>query len=313
MIATLRIALVSVIIFTCSCINAFAGAAASISFQYSESLIFVRIKVNNKSGLLFLMDTGANISVLDKNTATVLKIPVLQHDTVIGTAGKEPIDLLNIKSLSVANVSFSNMRITRRDLSKFITLNGKKLDGILGMDVLKNLAIVVDFSTKKISFGKKPIKAGRCATIPFEMHENTPLFQVRFNDTFNTYLHYNSGVSIEPSKEIYVNVSPSQWYELKRINKQLTPHKYLVGNGVGGNVYLQVIKINKLNFQGLLIHEPSIIVQPEEGYFQQKEAIGFFGNNLFEKCRKVTIDFISKQIIVNTITRTGKLQTLAQK
>ena len=314
MIATLRFIVISVLLVISASITAMAETLPTITFQYSQSLIFIHIRVNNKNGLLFLMDTGANTSVLDKNTASLLKIPVQQRDSVVGTAGKEPVDLLFVKNISVANASLSNMHITRRDLSKFINLNGQHLDGILGMDFLKNFAVVIDFRTRKISFSKKPIKPGRFITIPFELHDdNTPLFEARFNDTFSTYLHYNSGVSIDPSREVYVNVAPSQWYELKRINRGLVPNKYLVGNGVGGNIYLQVIKIEKLNFQNLLIRDPLMIVQPEEGYFKEKNAIGFFGNNLFEKCHKVTIDFISKQVIVNTIKKTGKLQALASK
>ncbi|MGN6566786.1 MAG: retropepsin-like aspartic protease [Flavipsychrobacter sp.] len=314
MTAALRTTLISVLIVALFSLNAFAEKVASINFQYSESLIFVRVKVNNKTGLLFLMDTGANTSVLDKNAATLLKMPVLEHDTVIGTAGKEPVDYLKVKSISVANVSLSNMRITRRDLSKFISLNGKQIDGVLGMDFLKHFAVIIDFRTKKIAFSKRSINAGKYATIPFELHDdNTPMFEARFNDTFSTYLHYNSGVSIDPSKDVYVNVAPSQWYELKRINRQLAPQKYLTGKGVGGNVYLQVIKIERLNFRNLLIKDPLMIVQPEEGYFQEKNAIGFFGNNLFEKCHKVTIDFINKQVIINTIKKTGKLQAIAKK
>jgi len=84
-------------------------------------------------------------------------------------------------------------------------------------------------------------------------------------------------------------------------NRQLSPLRYMTGTGVGGNVYLQVVGIDKLAFNGMEIKSLFIIVQPREGYFEKDEAIGFFGNNFLEKYNKVTIDFLSNKIVFNTI------------
>lgn len=42
-----------------------------------------------------------------------------------------------------------------------------------------------------------------------------------------------------------------------------------------------------------------IIVQPQQGYFARTDAVGFFGNNLLEKFKKVTIDFLEKKMYIS--------------
>ncbi|HXS37561.1 MAG TPA: retropepsin-like aspartic protease [Flavipsychrobacter sp.] len=276
---------------------------ATIPFQYSQSLIFVRVKVNNKSGLLFLLNTGANTSVIDKSIAEKLKLSILDHDTVLGTAGKEPVQTLKIKTLQVGDETIKDLIISKRDLSGFVKVNNYKIDGILGTDFLKNFAITIDFGDRRIFLSRKAMKPGRQMYIPFEMDDNIPRFEARLNDTLSTYLRYNSGVSLNPNKDVYVNVSPSQWYQLKMANRQLNPVRYMTGTGVGGNVYLQVVSIDKLAFNGMEIKSPFIIVQPREGYFEKDEAIGFFGNNLLEKYYKVTIDFLNNRIVFNNVKK----------
>jgi ribosomal protein S17E len=49
--------------------------------------------------------------------------------------------------------------------------------------------------------------------------------------------------------------------------------------------------------------KPSIVVQPREGYFLGDEAVGFFGNNLLEKYRKVTVDFTTNKVILHSVSK----------
>jgi hypothetical protein len=121
---------------------------------------------------------------------------------------------------------------------------------------------------------------------------------MRLDDTFNTFVHLNTGVSLIPGKDVYVNVSHRQWEQLKSINPNLLHSKYLTGKGVGGGIYLQAVRVNKIELNhSITIYDGYIIIQPREGYFKDDNAIGFFGNNLLEKYNKVTIDFPGRQVI----------------
>lgn len=283
------------------CFN--AAWAQPVSFQYSQSLMFFKVKVNGGRDLLFLMNTGANTTVIDKQAAERLKLAPLRKDSVTGTAGREPVAIIRTKTIAVGRATVRNLVVTRRDLSKFIKCNGKQIDGILGTDFLKNFAITIDFRARKATFAHAAPFRKKKLFIPFKMVGDIPCIEARINDTFNTCLRYNSGASMNASRDIYVNVSPQQWRSLKAVNNNLSIDRYISGTGVGGDVYLQVAAITGIRLHGVYVNRPYIIIQPREGYFEQDSAIGFFSNNLLEKYRKVTIDFTSNKIVFNNIRK----------
>ena len=172
--------------------------AQTVKFQYDQSLIFLPVRINNLN-LLFLLNTGANTSVIDKRIANKLQLPVVkEHDTVIGTAGKQPVELVKIRTLSIGSTVMKNLILSKRSIGDFVRLNGQKVDGILGTDILENYAITIDYQYKKIAFQNTKIPTGRKKTISFDMTEGIPRVEMRLNDTFNTFFHFNSGVSLAP-------------------------------------------------------------------------------------------------------------------
>jgi hypothetical protein len=288
------------LLLACCFISIEVSAQSTINFEYSQSLIFIKVKIDNKSDLLFLLNTAANTSVIDKRVAEALKLPVVkQLDSVEGTAGKEAVAIVKVRAMQIGKLVMRDMQVTRRNISKYINLRGQKPDGILGTDVLRNFAVIIDYKTYKIAFQQAKIPAGRKKTIGFDMPEGIPRFEILMNDSFSTYVHFNSGVSLAPSKETYINLSPEQWEEIQKHNSTLVPSKYLSGNGVGGNIYLEVIPIRCVELNNRIkLYNAYVILQPKEGYFKKDEAIGFFGNNLFEKFERVSIDFLSRQVVL---------------
>lgn len=289
-------------------------AQKQVSFIYHQSLIFVKVKVNEKKDLLFLMDTGANISSIDNSTAQLLKLPVLKEgDSVVGTAGKEAIKLCKTKTFQLGGTVVKNMNIHSRDLSRIMTPGYQKLNGILGTDFLKQYVITIDYGKKTLLLSKAKPKVAREKIVHFEMVSGIPRFEARFNDTLTSHVYYNSGVSLLPSRDIYVNVSHKQWSTLKSHDKFLTSYTTLEGDGVGGRVKLPVVKISNILLNGLEVEKPNIVIQPREGYLLSDNSIGFFGNNLFEKYRKVTIDFPANRVIMHTINRNTEKHTYSKQ
>lgn len=268
-------------------------------FQYYQSLIYLKVKVNNKPGLTFLLNTGASTSVLHTQTADLLRLPVTGEDSVEGTAGKEAVKVLKAGRIATGNVQLQDMKVTRRNLDKWPTPDGKTLDGILGMDFLSHFVITVDYKSRKISFQSKADKTVYKQNLPFTLEDGIPRLHVVLNDTISIPIRFNSGVSLMPNRDIFINISNQTWRLLKSYEMNLTPQQYLTGTGVGGNVYLPVVHIRSMLIQDFLVKAPFVVVQPEEGYFKKEDAIGFFGNNFLEKYEKVCIDFTAQRISFN--------------
>ncbi len=281
-----------------------ARAQTVVNFQYHQSMIFLKVKINaNRAHYTFLLNTTATNTAIDSRIAKALNLPVVRrNDTVVGTAGRELVNTCKIDMLRAGDAAVKDMEVNTRDLGSAVTLNGQRIDGILGMDFLKRFAVTIDFKTHRLIFASK-YAIGRQKFIPFELVNSVPRFSAMFNDTLESFLNYNSAVGSETGRNIYVNVSYGQWMDINRTCPNLAATGHIIAKGVGGDLYLDVVKLMSLQLDTLEISRAHIVVQPKEGYFKGDDAIGFFGNNLLEQYNYVTFDFPRNRMIFNDIKK----------
>lgn len=274
--------------------------STTLSFQYYRSVIFLKLKVNNRPNLLFMLNTGANTSVISKRTAQALKLPTLHTDTVIGTAGKEAVAFVRLKKLYIGKIEAAkDIEVSSRDLDYFMNLQHQHLDGILGMDVLHHFSLLINYKTHKITFTKDSIRSGRNNFIAFDIIDGIPRIPVSLNGKCNTHLQYNSGASLSNSNDTYINISYSQWQQLKKASPYVSHISAVGGKGVGGELEMQIVRITDMDFCSKQVSRPFLVIQPKEGYMSADDAIGFFGNNLLEKYQSVALDFVSCRMALN--------------
>ncbi|XZF14897.1 aspartyl protease family protein [Chitinophagaceae bacterium MMS25-I14] len=273
--------------------------APGFSFQYYQSLIYVKVKINNKPGLVFLLNTGANTSAISTTTADILKLPVISADSVEGTVGKEAVKIMKAARVQVGDARVENMEITRRDLSKWMSPEHRAVDGILGTDFLKQFYVTIDYKNKKLLMGAKIPSVKYLHSFPFIMNDGIPQTEISLNDTLVVPVRFNTGVSLTPNRDIFVNISFNSWRKLKMTDRSLQPKQYFTGTAVGGNVYLPVVQIKTMQIGNFTVKLPFVIVQPEEGYFKSPDAVGFMGNNFLEKFEKICFDFHDHTILFN--------------
>jgi hypothetical protein len=267
---------------------------ASIPFEYYQRVIFLNVQINNSDSLLFLFDTGANASAIDEKTADKLKLSVLRSDSVEGSAGTILVQMVKINSIRAGNAGVTNLEFTKQNLSYSLAPPGKHVDGILGTDFMKHFIVTIDFKNHEISFSKK-IK-NNTKPIPFLMDTNIPKMKATVNDSFQTFLRYDSGSSLFATDSTYINVTINDWITIQQLDSSLKPCGYFSGIGTGGEIKLAVVPVKSLSFNGQQIQNPFIIVQPKQGYFARTDAVGFFGNNLLDKYHRVIIDFFDDKM-----------------
>ena len=122
---------------------------------------FITVTIEGKK-CRFLVDTGASKSVIDKHfyeTKLGRKLKVLKQETTglhstvmesyMGNIAKLHIGELSISKYAVAAVDLSHVNTTYKKMKI------KKIDGILGSDILNNHQVVIDYGLSKIFIGKK--------------------------------------------------------------------------------------------------------------------------------------------------------------
>ena len=275
--------------------------AQAVKFQYYQNLIFIKVVVNDKDSVLFLMDTGANASAIDNTLAAKLKLQVSKKDTMEGTAGKMLAEMVTLDQLSIGKAFVNNLNVSKQNLSGMITPANQKLSGILGTDFLKHFTFTIDFKKHEISFLKiKLNKNGDLRYLPFEMDNGIPRVKVTINGTVTTYLRYDSGASLFATDKVYINTTEEVFKKLHAADTTIKPHDYLKGTGIGGDLKLPVVAIKTLKNDNNTIDAKAVemIVQPKQGYFARTDAVGFFSNNLLEKFERVAIDLSSGFMIL---------------
>ncbi|MGE5458699.1 MAG: TIGR02281 family clan AA aspartic protease, partial [Methanococcaceae archaeon] len=271
--------------------------AATVSFEYYQRLIFLKVTVNGSDSLLFLFDTGANTSAIDEKVAETLQLTTIKVDSIEGTAGIIVVPTVKAKKVAVGNAIVKNIYFTKYDLSGSLAPPNKHLAGILGTDFLKHFAVTIDFQSNQLSFSRSPGEKLPWS-FSFEMDNGIPRVKSVINDSIPVYFRYDSGSSLFETKDIYLNTTTAVLELLMKIDTSQKPVKQFSATGVGGNIKIPVYKITSVLLSNQKIEHPFLIIQPRQGYFARNDAVGFFGNNLMEKFEKVTIDFIRKKMYV---------------
>ena len=115
-------------------------------------------------GLNFLIDTGANVSSIERRIAKKFELA--------GEAGKlslfnQKIEIVRVMlpRLQLGPIRVESLPGLVQDLSPVEKALGVRIDAIVGLDVMSRSSFIVDYESKKISFG--PLEPSTSA-VPFD-------------------------------------------------------------------------------------------------------------------------------------------------
>ena len=95
----------------------------------------------------FVVDSGANVSVLAAEIASLFPFPPGPAVAVHGIAGAMSASTVSVGKLQVGSVVSSNL------VMPVLASEALGADGILGVDILKNRLVRLDFRTRQLSIG----------------------------------------------------------------------------------------------------------------------------------------------------------------
>lgn len=116
------------------------GAGADLSGRMTAPVL-----LNGQGPFDFVVDTGANRTVVADEVALALGLPSAGQAEIHGIAGIEPAPTVRIETLDVDRVRSRSLRAP--------TLSRARLgaDGLLGVDVLKDRRFLMDFRYRELS------------------------------------------------------------------------------------------------------------------------------------------------------------------
>jgi hypothetical protein len=251
----------------------FSGAHAgsplptdALPFEYAEGLLWVQVEVPQSARPLnFLFDTGAEISVVNADTAAALGLAAGSEIQVQGveaaTTGHWPVQLAAKAGGMALPTKYLSL-----DLSRLAHSCERPLDGLLGADFMQGKVVEIDFSTHLIRFREKispaktdielPLKAsGQCFCVPLRVNHGAKQW-VRLDTGCATALQWvttGAGVSAKstkpaiglaglaiPQAQTTITLGGKQF---DQIPTGLHPHAIFTGeSGLLGNAFLNNFK-----------------------------------------------------------------------
>lgn len=125
------------------------------------------VLINGKGPFEFVVDTGANHSVLASEVAAPLDLPSAGRAGVHGIAGVEPAETVFVRALTIGNLTSRRLRAPLLPRSRL------GADGLLGVDVLKNRRVLINFEKNELRIGSSRdpsilvgVPSGRLANRP---------------------------------------------------------------------------------------------------------------------------------------------------
>ena len=152
--------------------------SAEIPFKlYQDYLIVVHGSVGTLEGRNFLIDTGANVTSVDRRIARKLGLKGQNHKLALFNQAAI-VERVVLPSLQVGSIRAESMPGLVQDLSFVDTVVGFRIDAIVGLDFLGRSSFAIDYESKKMVFG--PIDAGPLI-VPFKIAAPMVAVEVRVN------------------------------------------------------------------------------------------------------------------------------------
>ena len=230
---SLKLFLIIIFFLTCG-IQESKGNVNSIDFNScADYLIVTTLKVNDEE-VEFLIDTGANITVLDKELDGFSVADF--GEAIDSISGSVRVNSVLIDEIKLGTIFIENVSGLSVDLSSIKKLC-PSVQGVLGNDVLSQFNYMIDYETKKLLVSEGDITFEKSETIAFTSKGDRMHVRLDIEDQNKEFV-FDSAAS---------NVFEFTDRKIKDINALLTDHK-----GVNqASVVNASLSLGKLKFRAM--------------------------------------------------------------
>ncbi|QXV63800.1 aspartyl protease family protein [Mucilaginibacter sp. 21P] len=267
---------------------------------YAEKNILIRVPAfNTKDSLTLFFDTGAATMVLDNAAAERYQIKADMKQGISGASGTKIYQYATGRTLQLtSSVAIFRVNFVLDDLSRLNATVGRKFDGIIGNDILKNYLTVIDFTNRRLllySFNQKLDTKGY-TEIGFNFSDGRPIPELPVSikllngDDLSGNVLYDSGAGLT----LMVNMPFQQKNDLMRkVGKRVeSTQDNLSNKSVTTLAAIGGLKLGPFNFNQKLrinISTDQAGVSAYEGY------LGILGAEIINRFDQI-IDYNAKRI-----------------
>ena len=280
--------------------------AIDVPFELNANHIYLRATINGSKPLWFLLDTGAEMSVVDSTVAAAVGLTSTGSATARGSGeGTMKAGFAQGVTLAVGRTVATGQTLVTLPLDALEPIDGRTIDGILGHDFIAAFVVTIDYAQRRVSFrdpsryDTASIRGGE--RVPIEIEGGIPRIKGTVDvpgapaveglftlDTGSrTALSFNSP---------FVQANPA----VKRLADASLDAPY--GFGIGGATKTRVGRINAFRIGGVRFERPVIGFSfDSKGVDATSTIAGNIGGELMRRFR-VTLDYGRKVMVLEPNT-----------
>ncbi|MFL9483891.1 aspartyl protease family protein [Chitinophagaceae bacterium LWZ2-11] len=275
-------------------------ATFKIEKYYNQVWLKAGLGNNTRDSLLFLFDSGAGTALLDSAVAAKLFPDKHYNQTsAMGASGSASMKLLHNESIYFNQFKLDSVNFLVNDLSRLSATLGRKLDGIIGYNLIKKYVTRIDLDAGTISIYKdirdvkgslgKPLTFGFSPEIPFLPRVKCSFTTVT-GQTYTGYFFFDSGAGMTAMLNTpFVNANQL----LTKAGKTLR----LKSEGLTNSSDRYVARVASFNFSGETFKDlPISMTQTTTGVNAMGgEYAGLLGNEFLYRYN-LTLDYTHNAI-----------------
>ena len=128
------------------------GNSVEVPFRFIENHIFVPVTINCRESL-WILDSGASVSVIDRGYAEELGLPLSGEILAEGATNTVELAFTTLPPLGVGGIEFEEQQVAALDfVGLFQRLSDLEVLGILGYDFLSRFVTKVDYANEVLTF-----------------------------------------------------------------------------------------------------------------------------------------------------------------
>lgn len=157
-------------------------SAIGIPFEVANNHIHVYVRLNQSEPLSFILDTGAEVSVMNQSRADALGLQSAGQLEGRGAGeGSVDVSLLRIDTLDLPGVQIVGQTIAAMPFDALASFEGRAIDGILGYDFISRFVVEIDYMSQHINlFDPRDYRYnGNGESIPIVIEGGSPYVSAR--------------------------------------------------------------------------------------------------------------------------------------
>jgi predicted aspartyl protease len=268
-----------------------------VPFAWTPGQIEVRVRVNDVNAT-FLLDTGAEYSVISTRLAGLLKV---QTDRTRGR------DFADDISLTLGGVSLEHQRVMVMPFDTYYA-RGRTIDGLVGYDFFARFVVSIDFNGHSLTLWEPSAFKPRSAAVvvPIELSGRLPVVSSTLVVSEGRRLPVRLLVDTGASQAIILRYPFANTNGLLDLVKDVEASTTRAPSLASGELQLVDVPVEQVSLARWTFDRPRVQAHREPtGSGAATDTDGLIGNTLLQRFR-LTVDYQRKRLLLEPVRHAAK-------